>query len=110
MGLFASPAVAAPVGESRSNNQLFGALLDRLGLSRPGEPTSDGARGDAIFAASPNGAWLRKQIAERGIAEPPGGTNRVMFVDAFPGTPDAKIHLVPDKLDREAPHGLRSEE
>jgi len=106
MRLFDSPAVAAPVGESRSNNQLFGALLDRLGLSRPGEPTSDDALVDAIFAASPNGASLRKQIAERGIAEPPGGTNRVMFVDAFPGTPDAKIHLVPDKLDREAPHGL----
>ena len=29
-----------------------------------------------------------------------------MFVDAFPGTPDGKIHLVPAELDREAPHGL----
>jgi anaerobic selenocysteine-containing dehydrogenase len=106
MRMFDSPAVAAPVGESRSNNQLFGALLDRLGLNKPGEATTDDAIVDAIFAASPNGASLRRQIAERGIAEPPEGTNRVMFVDAFPGTPDARIDLVPEALDREAPHGL----
>ena len=28
MRMFDSPAVATPVGEARSNNQLFGALLD----------------------------------------------------------------------------------
>jgi anaerobic selenocysteine-containing dehydrogenase len=106
MRMFDSPAIAAPVGESRSNNQLFGALIDRLGLGRPGDATSDDALVDAIFAASPHGAALRGQIAERGVAVPPEGANRVMFVDAFPGTPDRKVHLVAEALDREAPYGL----
>ena len=30
----------------------------------------------------------------------------MQFVDAFPSTPDRKVHLVPDDLDREAPFGL----
>ncbi|HEX7842791.1 MAG TPA: molybdopterin-dependent oxidoreductase, partial [Kofleriaceae bacterium] len=46
--LFDSPAVATPVGESRSNNQLFGALADRLGLVRPGDALTD----DELVAAT----------------------------------------------------------
>jgi anaerobic selenocysteine-containing dehydrogenase len=106
MRMFDSPAVAAPVGESRSNTQLFGALLDRLGLTRPGDATSDDALAAATFAASPHGAALRDQLARDGVARPPDGTNPVSFVDAFPGTADGKIHLVPEALDREAPRGL----
>ncbi|HEY0481674.1 MAG TPA: molybdopterin-dependent oxidoreductase [Kofleriaceae bacterium] len=106
MRMFDSPAVATPVGQSRSNNQLFGALLDRLGLTRPGEPVTDDELVAATFAASEHGAELRAQITRDHIAVPPGGTNRVPFVDVFPGTPDARIDLVPDALDREAPQGL----
>ena len=106
MRLFDSPAVATPVGESRSNNQLFGALLDRLGLTRPGDAVTDDELVAATFAASEHGAELRAQIARDQVALPPGGANRVPFVDVFPGTPDGKIHLVPEALDREAPLGL----
>jgi anaerobic selenocysteine-containing dehydrogenase len=106
MRLFDSPAVVAPVGESRSNNQLFGALIDRLGLARPGDVTTEDAMVDATFAASPHGAALRAQLARDGVASPPGGTNRVPFVDVFPDTPGAKIRLVPEALDHEAPSGL----
>src|SRR5215475_6772576 len=99
MRLFDSRPVVPPVGESRSNNQLFGALLDRLGLTRPDDLMTEDAMVDATFAASPHGAALRTQLAAGGVAAPPGGTAPVAFVDAFPGTPDRKIRLVPEALD-----------
>jgi anaerobic selenocysteine-containing dehydrogenase len=102
MRMFDSPAVARAPGESRSNNQLFGALIDRLGLARPGDPTTDDEIVAAIHAASPHGDALRAQLAEHGVAAPPGGANPVPFVDVFPGTSDRKIHLVPAALDAEA--------
>jgi anaerobic selenocysteine-containing dehydrogenase len=106
MRLFDSPAVAAPVGESRSNNQLFGALLGRLGLVRPGDAMTDDELVEATFAASEHGGALRAQLARDRVALPPGGASPIPFVDVFPDTPDRKIHLVPDALDREAPQGL----
>jgi anaerobic selenocysteine-containing dehydrogenase len=106
MRLFDSPAVATPVGESRSNNQLFGALLERFGLVRPGEAMTDDELVAATFAASGHGAELRAQLTRDGVAVPPGGANPILFADVFPGTPDQKIHLVPEALDREAPLGL----
>jgi anaerobic selenocysteine-containing dehydrogenase len=106
MRIYDSPAVARAPGEARSNNQLFGALIDRLGLARPGDPTTDDELVDAIHAASPDGAVLRAQLAEHGVASPPGGANPVLFVDTFPGTADRKIHFVPAALDAEAGGGL----
>ncbi len=99
MRMFDSPAVATPAGEARSNNQLFGELLARLGLARAGEPTSDDELVAATFAHRPE---LRAQLAERAVAEPPGAARPIAFVDVFPDTPDRKIHLVPEALDREA--------
>ncbi|HEX4422598.1 MAG TPA: molybdopterin-dependent oxidoreductase [Kofleriaceae bacterium] len=106
MRMFDSPAVATPPGEARSNTQLFGALLERLGLVRPGDPMTDEAIAAAIFAASPHGPALRAQLDADRIATPPDGPRLIPFADAFPGTPDQKIHLVPEALDREAPYGL----
>ena len=37
---------------------------------------------------------------------PPCGFAPVQFVDVFPRTPDAKVNLFPDALEREAPLGL----
>ena len=101
MRLYDSAAVAAPPGEAWSNNQLFGALLDRLGLVRAGDPMTDDALVDAIFAASPNGAGLRSQLDEHGVAAMPN-PRPVLFADIVPATPDRKIQLVPEHLDREA--------
>jgi anaerobic selenocysteine-containing dehydrogenase len=106
MRLFDSPPIVAPVGESRSNNQLFGALIDRFGLARPGDATTDAELSAATFAASPHGAELVAQLARDGIATPPEGTRPLPFVDVFPDTADRRIHLVAAKLDREASHGL----
>lgn len=106
MRLVYGPAVATPVGESRSNNQLFGALLDRLGLVRPGDVMADDDLVAATFAASKHGAELRAQFDREHMVKPPGGANPIPFVDVFPSTPDHKIHLVPESLDRQATQGL----
>ncbi len=102
MRLYDSPAVAAPPGEAWSNNQLFGELLRRMELTRPGDPTTDEELVAAIFAASPAGEGLRAQIARDGAATLPGGDRPVPFVDVFPTTPDRKVHLCPAHLDAEA--------
>jgi anaerobic selenocysteine-containing dehydrogenase len=102
MRMYDSPAVVAPVGEARTNNQLFGALLERLGLVRPGEAMTDEELVASTFAASPSGESLRAELAQRGVAVPPGGARPVPFVDVFPDTPDRKIHLVPEALERES--------
>jgi hypothetical protein len=102
MRMFDSPAVVPPPGEARSNNQLFGALLERLGLVRDGDAMTDDALVAKTFAASPHGEALRVELQHRGVAFPPGGPRPLPFVDVFPDTPDGKIHLVPLALDREA--------
>ncbi|MGN6105060.1 MAG: molybdopterin-containing oxidoreductase family protein [Kofleriaceae bacterium] len=106
MRLYDSPAVVAPAGEARSNNQLFGALLDRLGLTREGDARSDDELVERTLAASPHGDALRGQLAEHRVASPPDGPRPLPFVEVFPSTPDRRIHLVPAALDREAPEGL----
>ena len=104
MRLYDSPAVADPVGESRSNNQVFGALLERLGLVRDGDAMTDQQLVDRAFAAGPHGAEIQRQLAEHQVAEPVGSARPVLFVDAFP--PAGKIELVPPALDRDAIGGL----
>jgi anaerobic selenocysteine-containing dehydrogenase len=102
MRMFDSPAVATAPGEARSNTQVFGALLERLGLVRDGDAMTEDELVDQTFARSEHGKSLRAQLATTSIAEPPLGPRPVQFVDAFPGTPDARIHLLPAALDAEA--------
>ncbi|HEU0033564.1 MAG TPA: molybdopterin-dependent oxidoreductase [Kofleriaceae bacterium] len=102
MRLFDSPAVATPPGEARSNNQLFGALLERFDLVRDGDAMTDDDLVARTLAASPHGDELRAQLRVHAIASPPGDARPLPFVDVFPDTVDAKIHLVPPALDREA--------
>jgi anaerobic selenocysteine-containing dehydrogenase len=101
MRMYDSPAVATPVGESRSNTAVFGALLERLGLVRDGDAMTEDDLVAATFAASEHGAALQQQLATAAIAEPVQASP-ILFVDAFPGTPDGKIHLLPAALDAEA--------
>jgi anaerobic selenocysteine-containing dehydrogenase len=106
MRMYDSPAVAEPAGQSRSNNQLFGALLEQMALVRPGDARDEDAMVRAIYASSPVGAELRRQLAEHGVAVPPIGTAPVPFVDAFPGTPDRRMQLFSTELDAQADGGL----
>ena len=105
MRMYDSPAVAAPVGEAWSNNQLFGALIDRLGLAEPGDPTTDDELVAAILSGE-LGAAIRAEIERDGCAQPIDGPSPVLFRDLPAGTDDGKVHLVPAALDAEAPGGL----
>jgi anaerobic selenocysteine-containing dehydrogenase len=98
-----SAPVALPAGEARANPDVFADLCRRLGLDRPGDPETSGELGAALLSRSPR---LREELDWAGIAAPDCGLAPVQFVDSFPFTPDRKVHLVPEALDREAPHGL----
>ncbi len=100
------PAAIAPVGEARSNHEVFAELCRRTGVARPGEPETTQELTAAILGASPLGASLRAAMTRDLVAFPPAGPAPVQFVDVFPLTPDGKIDLVPKELDREAPGGL----
>lgn len=89
--MFDSPAVADPVGESRSNNQLFGALAERMGLVQEGDAISED---DILARALPE--RLKAQLREHEVALP---VVEVPFVDVFPPN---KIQLVSPELDRES--------
>jgi len=98
--------VIAPVGESRSNHEVFAELCRRTGVARPGDPETAAELSGSIFASSRSGGPLRETLARDGIAFPATGRAPVQFVDVFPRTADRKVHLVPEELDREAPLGL----
>lgn len=104
--LQAAAPVIAPVGESRSNHEVFGELCRRTGVARPGDPETAEALTEAILAGSPRRETLRDSLTRSGTAVPETGESPVQFVDVFPRTPDRKVRLVPDDLDREAPAGL----
>jgi anaerobic selenocysteine-containing dehydrogenase len=98
-----SGPVVAPAGEARSNPEVFGDLVARLGLEKPDDP---GTAEELTAALLGRFERVRGELERDGMALPKGGNAPVQFVDAFPQTPDRKIHLVPEALDREAPHGL----
>jgi anaerobic selenocysteine-containing dehydrogenase len=75
-------------------------------VARPGDPETAEELSSAVFASSRRAAELREAIASDGVAHPEFGTHPVQFVDVFPRTPDRRVHLVPEDLDREAPLGL----
>jgi anaerobic selenocysteine-containing dehydrogenase len=92
------------VGESRSNADVFAELTRRLDLDREGDAEGELEMMLSILdrLPAPHGDELRAQWS----ASPPFDGRPVQFVDVFPRTPDRKVHLFPDALDREAPQGL----
>jgi anaerobic selenocysteine-containing dehydrogenase len=101
--LYHSGPVAPPAGEARSNPEVFAELIRRLDLARPGEPETAEDLAEALLARSER---MRGELERDGFATPDCGFAPVQFGDSFPLTADRKVHLVPDGLDREAPHGL----
>lgn len=96
--------VVEPVGEARSNLAVFVELLHRTDLARPGDPESPDEIERALLENADAG--VRESLAATGVAPPPAGPNPVQMVDVLPATSDGKIHLCPESLDREAPHGI----
>jgi anaerobic selenocysteine-containing dehydrogenase len=96
--------VIEPVGESRTNAEVFSELLQRTGLSRPSDPADDLENMFQVLDRLP--APYGDQLRETWKADAPYGGRPIQFVDVFPNTPDRKVHLCPELLDRQAPHGL----
>jgi anaerobic selenocysteine-containing dehydrogenase len=94
------PVIEA-VGEARPNAEVFSELAERLGVGRAEEETDTLMR---IAARLPSD--VGSVLMERGTASPPYAGTPVQFVDVFPLTPDGKIHLFSELLDRDAPAGL----
>jgi anaerobic selenocysteine-containing dehydrogenase len=101
--LYRTRPVAAPAGEARPNVEVFAELTRRLGLARPGDRETDDALAAGLLGRA---GRVRAELERDGVAAPDCGPAPVQFVDSFPLTPDRKGHLVPEALDREAPHGL----
>lgn len=99
-------AVVPPVAEARPNHEVFAQLCRLTGVERPGDPSTAEELADALYGSTRRGAELRAAAARGEAATPAEGPAPVQFVDAFPQTPDRRVHLVPEALDREAPGGL----
>jgi anaerobic selenocysteine-containing dehydrogenase len=97
------PVVDA-IGHARPNIHVFSELEALLGLQRDEDPTDELDMMLSVLGSLPPeiGNALRAGTA----AEPSCGLTPVQFVDVFPRTPDRKVCLFPDALDREAPVGL----
>ena len=96
--------VIEPVGESRSNTDVFMDLVRRMDLSREGDPDDDIDAMLTSLAGLPGA--IADELREHSRATPPYGGQPVQFVDVMPNTADAKVHLCPPSLDAEAPLGL----
>ena len=96
--------VIEPIGEARSNADVFGALIDRLDLGQEGDARGELEEMLAVLSGMPEriGAELRDQ----GAATPPYDGRPIQFVDVWPLTPDRKANLFPEELDRQGPSGL----
>lgn len=96
--------VIEPVAESRPNTDVFADLLARMDLARDTDATGELEQLLQVMAALPGD--MQAEIGDRGGATPPWDGRPIQFVDVFPRTPDSKVALFPDHLDREAPQGL----
>jgi anaerobic selenocysteine-containing dehydrogenase len=96
--------VVDPVGESRSNNDVFADLGERLGLLDGDEQRGELDTLLRVMDGLPSeiGAPLKAS----GVATPPWSGTPVQFVDVFPRTHDGRVHLFREDLDAEAPLGL----
>jgi anaerobic selenocysteine-containing dehydrogenase len=96
--------VVDPVGEARSNADVFGELAARLGVADERDPTGELDLLVRVLEELPGtiGADLRAGARPT----PPFGDTPVQFVDVFPNTSDRRIDLFPEALDASAPAGL----
>ena len=97
--------VIEPVGESRSNTDVFMDLVRRLDLAAEGDPEDDLEAMLRVLAGLPQP--IADDLRDNWMAKhPPHEGRPVQFVDAFPKTADKKVDLFPAALDKQAPMGL----
>jgi anaerobic selenocysteine-containing dehydrogenase len=92
--------VIPPVGEARSNFEVFSALSRRLGLQPASDLTANG------YAAKLLGASRQDRLERDGILFPTQGFGAVQFVDIIPQTENGKICLLPADIEKESRFGM----
>jgi anaerobic selenocysteine-containing dehydrogenase len=90
--------VIEPIGEARSNHDVFQDLGGRLGVTTR-EPDDLGDTGALLDIATRIPPAARAQLLEEGPTAAPAGGRPIQFVDVFPDTDDQKVHLAPADLD-----------
>jgi anaerobic selenocysteine-containing dehydrogenase len=96
--------VIEPVGESRSNAEVFGELARLMGVAQDGDPSGEIEELLDVLDRLPGS--IGGELRDSGAAVPPYGGRPIQFVDVFPRTPGHKVDLFPADLDRQAPAGL----
>jgi anaerobic selenocysteine-containing dehydrogenase len=96
--------VIEPVGEARSNADVFGDLIRRLGLDEPDGPSGELEEMLDVMSRLPG--TIGDEIREYGAATPPYGGRPVQFATVWPLTPDRRVDLFPEPLDAQSPAGL----
>ena len=99
-----SKPVIDQVGESRPNADVFSDLIRRLDLNREDDPSGELETMLDVLnkLPAPHGEALRQHWK----AAAPYGGRPIQFADVRPRTPDGKVNLFPEALDRQAPLGL----
>ncbi len=96
--------VIEPVGESRSNAEVFSELLRRVGVAEPTDAAGELEEMLNILSKLPEP--LGTQVRETGAGVPPFDGRPIQCGTVWPLTSDGKIHLFPEALNAEAPAGL----
>lgn len=96
--------VVDPVGEARSNADVFGDLAQRLGVLQDDEPTGELDLMLQVLNTLPPA--IGEELRAGRTPAPPFGFAPIQFVDVFPNTPDRKVNLFPESLEATAPMGL----
>jgi anaerobic selenocysteine-containing dehydrogenase len=104
VSLLLTQPVVDPVGEARSNADVFADLGRRLGLFEDGEPRAELEALVGVLDGLP--PEIGGSLKASGAATPLWNGAPVQFVDVFPRTADGRVHLFEEGLDREAPLGL----
>ena len=97
------PVIEA-VGEARPNVEVFAELATRLGLDAGQDVETDAEALLHLVNALPEEA--RRGLLDSGIVTGVADGTPIQFVDVFPRTPDTKVQLFPEELERECPEGL----
>ena len=104
MSLRLARPVIEPVGEARSNAEVFSELLERLDVQEPGDPKGELEEMLDVIGRMP--VEFAAELQEHGSATPAHDGRPVQFVDVFPLTPDGRVNLFPEALAASAPAGL----
>jgi len=96
--------VIDPVGEARSNADVFGELCTRLGLLQEDEPAGELDLLVRVLDSLPG--RIGSDLREGASPSPACGPRPIQFVDVLPNTPDCKVDLFPPALAETSRAGL----